>query len=188
MAALGRPFAAPSANRSGSISPTLATHVADSLGKRVDLILDDGPCPLGLESTILKVTDNGVHLLRPGGLPEEEIISVTGALLDTKASSKPQAPGMLESHYAPKAKVMLNVTTPPPGMAYLGFGQHAGDGYLNRNLSPAGDLQEAAANLFKYLHELDKLADQIAVAPIPEEGLGQAINDRLKRAAAPRTE
>ncbi len=182
----GRPFAAPSANQSGSISPTLATHVAVSLGDAVEMILDNGPCPVGVESTILKVTENGAALLRPGGLPVEEILSVSGPLVEAQAGSMPQAPGMLARHYAPTATLQLNVRKPQVGAAYLGFGSYTQRGPLFRNLSPAADLREAAANLFRYIHELDVLADRINVAPIPKEGLGLAINDRLRRAAAPR--
>ena len=183
----GRPLAAPSANPSGSVSPTTAGHVADGLGERIDLILDGGPCRVGLESTILAVDETGAHMLRPGGLPRGEIEAVLGYALkegdvDTDA---PSAPGQLSSHYAPQAAIRLEATEPEPGEAYLAFGP-TGTGWGGPvfNLSPHGDLVEAAAKLFSGLRELDRTAGRIAVAPIPHEGLGEAINDRLKRAAA----
>ncbi len=185
--AFGRPFAAPSANRSGGISPTAAAHVLSSLGDRVDLIVDAGDCSVGVESTILKVTDEIVELLRPGGLALEDIKAVVGNV-DARASSGPaiQAPGMMASHYAPNASMTLNLSAAPEGSAFLGFGAIERHEPQDRNLSRAGDLVEAAANLFKFLHEMDTLAVHIAVAPIPMKGLGLAINDRLQRAAAPK--
>ena len=184
LAKVGRPVAAPSANRSGSITSTTAQHVARSLPGRVDLILDGGPCAIGLESTVLDLTGDRPALLRPGGVPAEAIEAITGPLARPEADpDAPLSPGQLASHYAPDAAVILNCTEPPPGAAMLGFGAVEGD----LNLSPSGDLVEAAANLFAMLHALDERgAKAIAVAPIPMTGLGAAINDRLTRAAAPR--
>ncbi|WP_425405254.1 L-threonylcarbamoyladenylate synthase [Hwanghaeella sp.] len=190
----GRPIAAPSANRSGRISPTTAQHVAESLGDAVDLILDGGPCRIGVESTIIDVTGDRVALLRPGGVPLEALENTVGQSIDmpehayTESSDDdvpaPISPGLLSSHYAPRAAVRLNARKPATGEAFLGFGPGA---EADLNLSPSGDLREAAANLFAMLHELDATgAEAIAVAPIPESGLGRAINDRLRRAAAPR--
>ncbi len=190
--AAGRPLAAPSANPSGTISPTTADHVKEGLGDKVDMILDGGPCPVGVESTIVKIEDESVYLLRPGGVSRGDIERVIGAaLLDARDAAKPQAPGMLASHYAPRAGLRLNVSTPAAGEAFLGFGDVHGEGPHALNLSASGDLTEAAANLFAYLRALDRMAAThglkgIAAAPIPMEGLGDAINDRLARAAAPR--
>jgi L-threonylcarbamoyladenylate synthase len=180
----GRPVAAPSANRSGGITSTTAQHVARSLPGRVDLILDGGPCEIGLESTVLDLTGDHPALLRHGGVPAEAIEAITGPLMHPDVDpDAPRSPGQLESHYAPDAAVMLNRGERPVGAAMLGFGAVAGD----LNLSPSGDLVEAAANLFAMLHTLDERgASAIAVAPIPMTGLGAAINDRLTRAAAPR--
>jgi L-threonylcarbamoyladenylate synthase len=189
IARTGRPLAAPSANPSGSVSPTTAEHVADGLGDRIDLILDGGPCRVGVESTILAVDETGARLLRPGGLTRSEIEAVLGHALDDGDvdTDAPTAPGQLSSHYAPQASIRLEAAAPEPGEAYLAFGPTSTDwsGPVF-NLSPAGDLVEAAANLFSGLRLLDRKADRIAVAPIPREGLGEAINDRLKRASAPR--
>lgn len=182
--AVGRPIAAPSANPSGRISPTSADHVAAGLDGRIDAILDGGPCPVGLESTIV-APGPAPALLRPGGLPAEAIEACLGQPLARPADpATPNAPGQLSSHYAPGAPVRLNADTAQPGELLLGFG--AMDCDLNLNLSPAGDLTEAAANLFQHLHALDARGQPIAVAPIPDHGLGRAINDRLARAAAPR--
>ena len=186
LAALGRPFAAPSANRSGTISPTRATHAAKTLSDKVDLILDAGPCDIGVESTIVRVEGGQIYLLRPGGLSVEAIERVAGVSLEKPQGSKIQAPGMMESHYAPEARLRLDASMPSPGELFLAFGPTPENVSATRNLSPGSDLTEAAANLFDHLHELDALGDRIAVAPIPEEGLGLAINDRLRRAAAPR--
>ncbi len=188
--AADRPLAAPSANRSGSISPTRAEHVKESLGPRVDMILDGGPCPVGVESTIVKVEGDAATLLRPGGVPREDIERVAGKPLSS-AHGKIEAPGMMTSHYAPDAKMRLNARTQKDGEAFLGYGEISGDGPASLNLSERGDVTEAAANLFAFLREADRLAAQhgfktIAVAPVPMEGLGEAINDRLMRAAAPR--
>lgn len=186
LAEFGGPIAAPSANPSGRISPTEAQHVVDGLGARVDAIVDGGACGVGLESTILGLFETPT-LLRPGGVPIEPIEAALGTSLATVcgkvAKDDITAPGQLSSHYAPGAPVRLNATKAEPGEILLGFGEV--DGTLN--LSKAGDLREAAANLFRFLHELDKSeAGAIAVAPIPQIGLGVAINDRLSRAAAPR--
>jgi L-threonylcarbamoyladenylate synthase len=183
---LGKPIAAPSANRSGRISPTTAEHVRRSLGSAVDMIVDGGPCTVGLESTVIQFEGDAVRLLRPGGLPRQEIERVLGQPLQALKSGKAlHSPGLLESHYAPHAPLRLNAAEPEAGESYIGFGKHAFGQY---SLSRTGDLIEAAANLFKLLHEVDALhPNRIAVAPIPSHGLGEAINDRLRRAAAPRT-
>jgi L-threonylcarbamoyladenylate synthase len=185
-----RPLAAPSANRSGGLSPTQATHVEADLGADVALILDGGPTAHGLESTVLDARGEAPVLLRPGAVTAETIEAVLGAPLLRLPYDKarPSAPGQLESHYAPRARVRLNATKVSPGEALLAFGpdlpQAAGPVI---NLSPTGDLMEAAAKLFAALRALDETdAGTIAVMPIPEEGLGEAINDRLRRAAAPR--
>lgn len=187
--AADRPLAAPSANRSGSISPTTAAHVRQSLGARVDLVLDAGPCRVGVESTIVKVDGERAILLRPGGVAREDIERVIGAALERPAGSI-EAPGMLESHYAPTARLRLNVAAPSTDEAYLAFGPAPQSGRVFQ-LSAAQDLVEAAANLFAQLHAADRAVSEgglsgIAVAPIPSDGLGEAINDRLRRAAARR--
>jgi L-threonylcarbamoyladenylate synthase len=185
--AAGVPIAAPSANRAGRISPTSAADAADELKGRVDLILDGGPCPLGIESTVIGFDRENPILLRPGAVPREEIENLVGPLRDPDGAAI-QAPGMLASHYAPRAKLRLNAKTVEAGEALLGFGPDPLRGALaTRNLSASGDLREAAANLFSMLRQLDRSgAKTIAVMPIPERGLGEAINDRLARAAAPR--
>ena len=189
--AAGVPVAAPSANPSGRVSPTTAEHVAADLGGKVDMILDGGPCAEGLELTIVSLAGSEPLLLRAGAVPREQIEEVLGRkLAEPRPDAKPQAPGMLASHYAPHARLRLNASAPKPGEAFLGFGSDSGngDGDTRLNLSESGNLREAAANLFAYLRLLDrKDVDSIAVAPIPEEGLGEAINDRLRRAAAPRS-
>lgn len=192
LAVVDRPLAAPSANVSGTISPTTATHVRDSLGDKVDFILDGGPCSVGVESSIIKVENGRVILLRPGGIPRETIEQVAGAPLTAPISSAVEAPGMLASHYAPRAPLRLNVELPNENEAYLAFGPRPNHPHT-LNLSPCGDLVEAAANLFAHLRTADRVANSlrlagIAVAPIPVKGLGDAINDRLLRAAAPRGE
>jgi L-threonylcarbamoyladenylate synthase len=192
IAKLDRPISAPSANRSGRISPTSAEAVAQDLGERVDLILDAGACNVGLESTIVKVENDELYLLRPGGLAAEEIEVFTGKhlhRLDQRAAI--QAPGMLKSHYAPNAQMRLNVDAVQAGEALLAFGETRVEGHENAvailNLSENGNLREAAANLFDYMKKLDTYgAATIAVEPIPVHGLGEAIADRLARAAAPR--
>jgi len=184
LARTGRPVAAPSANPSGRVSATTADHVMDHLSDRIAAVVDGGPCTVGVESTILACDDAGCRLLRPGGLPAETAEACLGApLLPPVASATPNAPGQLASHYAPRGSVRLNVTDPEADEILLGFGPVE----AALNLSPSGDLVEAAAGLFGALHRLDTMgADRIAVAPIPETGLGRAINDRLRRAAAPR--
>lgn len=184
--AAGLPIAAPSANRSGSVSPTRAEHVRDSLDDAVDLILDGGPCPLGLESTVVAFAGGRPVLLRPGGVTVEEIEAVAGPVAMPEGDpAQPQSPGQLASHYAPAKPLRINAATAQPGEAYLAFGPGAPPGVAN--LSPSGDLREAAAKLFALLRALDRSdARGIAVAPVPETGLGRAINDRLRRAAAPR--
>ena len=181
LAAFDGPVAAPSANPSGRISPTTARHVQDGLGNKVAVILDDGPCTVGLESTIVGM-GGAPSLLRPGGVPIEAIEDVLEQRLLSEVSSKITAPGQLSSHYAPNAAVRLNATIAEEGEVLLGFGGMACD----LNLSASGNLVEAAANLFGALHKLDATGNRIAVAPIPETGLGVAINDRLRRAAAPK--
>lgn len=190
--ALDRPLAAPSANTSGRISATSADAVADDLGDKVDLILDAGPCAVGLESTIVKIVGDKAFLLRPGGLAAEEIEAAIGFKLqrmDQRAAI--QAPGMMASHYAPLAAMRLNVNDVHPGEALLAFGAKpvTGEELASHrlNLSDSGSLREAAVNLFDFMKKLDATgAKTIAVAPIPKTGLGEAINDRLNRAAAPR--
>ena len=187
--AAGKPLAAPSANRSGRVSPVTAAHVGQELGNMVDLILDGGPCLHGLESTIIACLDAPPCLLRPGALERKDIEAVLGFGLASPAgrSATPKAPGQLASHYAPRAAVRLNARTLAPGEAGLDFGGIFGDQKNVRDLSEKRDLREAAANLFSFLRALDTLGlPRIAVAPIPHEGLGEAINDRLTRAAAPR--
>ena len=193
----GCPVAAPSANRSGKLSPTEASHVAASLGAAVDLILDGGPSPGGLESTVLSLAGETPVLLRPGlvtRVPIEAVIGPvevagTASSADTPPETPLESPGMLAAHYAPRAPLRLEAgDAMAEGEVLLTFDdvpESGPAGYAAvRNLSPAGDLVEAAANLFRLLHELDGLAPAaIAVAPIPEDGLGAAINDRLRRAA-----
>ncbi len=183
IARVGGPLAAPSANPSEALSPTRAEHVAEALGDRVALVLDAGPCQAGLESTIIHAGVSPPLLLRPGALARVEIESITGPLGAPEAGSKTLAPGMLRRHYAPRARLRLDAARPAPGEAYLGFGPAEPGVSPDLNLSPSGDLTEAAANLFAMLRELDARASAIAIAPIPDEGLGEAINDRIKRAA-----
>lgn len=185
--ACGRPLAAPSANPSGRISPTAAGHVADAetgLGGRIAAVLDAGPCPVGVESTILGWVDGVPALLRPGGIAAEAIEAVLGRPLARPAldPSAPSAPGQLTSHYAPRARVRLNASEARPGELLIGFGAVAGE----MSLSESGDPTEAAARLFDLLHRADADGRPIAVAPVPDTGLGAAVNDRLRRAAAPR--
>jgi len=197
IAALGRPVVAPSANRSGHVSPTTAEHVLADLAGRIDLVLDGGPARVGVESTILLCLDGAVTLLRPGGLAREAIERAIGrqvaeARIAADEGEAPLAPGMLASHYAPRAALRLDADEVRPGEALLAFGPALPPGAersaATLNLSPRGDLIEAAANLFSHLRELDRAGvASIAVMPIPREGLGEAINDRLSRAAAPRT-
>ncbi len=192
--AVGRPIAAPSANRSGRISPTRAEHVLEELGGRIAAVLDGGPCRVGLESTVLDLTGPSPTLLRPGGIAVEEIEAVIGPIEragDGGAASGEaprRSPGMLTSHYAPVRPLRLGATEARPGEALLAFGKRAPKGAKEVLwLSRTGDLAEAAANLFACLRALDRPdVSAIAVMPIPELGLGVAINDRLRRAAAPR--
>jgi len=194
--AVGGPVVAPSANISGHVSPTTAAHVHADLNGRIDLIVDGGPVEVGVESTILGCFETPI-LLRPGGAPSEAIEAVLGAPLARRApepaagDDQPLAPGMLASHYAPRAAMRLGATTVRPGEALLAFGPDALPGAEHAaavmNLSARGDLTEAATHLFGYLRALDaKAARTIAVMPIPHDGLGEAINDRLRRAAAPK--
>ncbi len=189
LAAARVPIAAPSANISGRVSPTTAAHVAAELGDRVELVLDGGRATLGLESTVLGFEGDEVILLRPGAIPSGEIERVAGPLR-TQEVKVIRAPGQLASHYAPRARLRLNASDLRDGEALLAFGHGlAGspDRHLTLNLSPTGDLREAAANLFAMLRELDASGTHaIAVMPIPDVDLGEAINDRLARAAAPR--
>ena len=185
LGAFGNPLAAPSANRSGQISPTTARHVADDLP--LELVIDGGPCPVGVESTILRVEDDTVTMLRPGGIGTDAIEHVIGTSLATRTDKTITAPGQLSSHYAPTARLRLSATDVRDGEALLAFGPPLQTSGPVRNLSPGADMTEAAANLFAMLRALDKTsAETIAVMPIPETGLGVAINDRLRRAAAPR--
>lgn len=188
---LGHPLAAPSANSSGRISSTTADAVALDLGDRIDLIVDGGQTPVGLESTIVKVEGDDVLLLRPGGIAAADIEAAIGRPVRRVGIAGIEAPGQLESHYAPRAHMRLDVEAVVNGEALLAFGvsRAAGaDGAAAMlNLSPSGDLREAATNLFAMMHELDRSgAASIAVEPVPQHGLGEAINDRLRRAAAPR--
>ena len=204
--AAGAPVAAPSANRSGKVSPTTAEHVLEGLSGRIDAVLDGGPCPVGVESTIIGFEGDTPVVLRPGGLALEAMAETCGRRPEavphppapsesegTTSDRRPQvsAPGMLASHYAPGAALRLNAERPAPGEGWLGFGPGPAAAGPALNLSPAGDVAEAAANLFAHLRALDAGlggAGTIAVAPVPEAGLGLAVNDRLRRAAAPRTD
>lgn len=189
LAAFGGPVAAPSANLSGRLSPTQADHVRDQLGSKVSVIVDGGPTSVGLESTIVSCLTEPPSLLRAGGLARGDIEAALGISLSggEMEDGKPLSPGQLQHHYAPEAMLRLGAETVEDGEALLAFGPnlpaHKG---LMFNLSPSGDLVEAAANLFAHLHELDAKAERIAAMPVPEHGLGEAINDRLRRAAAPR--
>jgi len=190
LAEFGGPVAAPSANPSGQVSPTRAEHVVEALGGRIAAVLDGGACPVGLESTIIGFDGDRAVLLRPGGLAVEEAESVLGQSVARETGGAITAPGQLASHYAPGAALRLDADRPQPGEAWLGFGlDPEGVAEPALNLSPAGNLTEAAANLFAHLRALDAMLGgrgTIAVASIPERGLGLAINDRLARAAAPR--
>jgi L-threonylcarbamoyladenylate synthase len=177
----GVPVAGPSANLSGQVTATTAQHVADSLGGKVDFILDAGSATLGIESTVIGFDGDRPLLLRPGAIPREEIEDLIGPL--GAPGNMIQSPGQLASHYAPRAALRLNASEIESGEVLLGFGDVPG---AKLNLSPRGDLREAASNLFAMLRELDKSASRIAVSPIPKGGIGEAINDRLHRAAAPR--
>jgi L-threonylcarbamoyladenylate synthase len=195
--ALGRPVVAPSANRSGHVSPTTAQHVLADLRGRIELIIDGGPAPMGLESTIVACLDQPM-LLRPGALPRAEIEAIVpltepppGIAPSSDDEEAVLAPGQLASHYAPRARLRLDAESVDAGEALLAFGPEPAKGAEHAraalNLSTNGDLIEAAANLFSHLRALDAAgAATIAVMPVPHEGLGEAINDRLQRAAAPR--
>jgi L-threonylcarbamoyladenylate synthase len=205
LAAFGKPVVAPSANRSGKVSPTTAQHVLHDLRDRIDLLINDGPAPLGIESTIIACLDGPV-LLRPGAIDRDAIEKVLGASIaapartargragkarSAAARGAPLAPGMLASHYAPRTPLRVNAKEVAPGEALLAFGADLPPGAeaaaAMLNLSERGDLVEAAANLFSHLRSLDtEGATAIAVMPIPERGIGEAINDRLRHAAAPR--
>ena len=193
------PIAAPSANPSGRISPSTADHVYAGLAGKIDLILDGGPCENGLESTIIDCSGESPILLRPGGISRSAIETALHSaglhcrLSDTDASSdhgQPVAPGQLQSHYAPDASVRLDATSQQGDEELIGFGPVRGAGQLSLSLSSSGNMQEAAANLFSMLHQANAVTTgthrRIAVAPIPKDGVGEAINDRLQRAAAPR--
>jgi L-threonylcarbamoyladenylate synthase len=184
----GRPLAAPSANRSGRVSPTTARHVSESLGASVDLVLDAGPCRVGIESTVLELLGERPRLLRPGGVTLEQLQAELGQIEMGGADERPASPGQLTSHYAPERPLRLEATSVTSDEALLAFGPAPLPGAkVTLNLSPSGDLAEAAAHLFAYLRELDGSGAQtIAAMPIPSTGLGAAINDRLRRAAGPR--
>ncbi|MCX5616672.1 L-threonylcarbamoyladenylate synthase [Bombella sp. TMW 2.2559] len=194
----GQPIAAPSANRSGRVSPSTARHVLDELEGRIDAVLDTGPCPVGLESTVLDLTGPHPILRRPGGVTLEELQEVCGPITvaehDGTDDLRPTAPGQLTSHYAPSLPVRLDATHVHPHEAFLTFGGREVQGAapaLTLDLSPGGSVEEAARRLFASLRQLDQAAARhgltaIAVAPLPAEGLGRALKDRLKRAAAPR--
>lgn len=186
LTAFAGPVAAPSANPSGRVSPTRAAHVIDGLSGRIEAVIDGGACAVGVESTILSL--DPPQLLRPGGISAEALEAALGRALPTGGNAqKPNAPGQLASHYAPAAPVRLEVQTPDADEVHVTFGTDPAPGQLT--LSARGDLTEAAANLFQILREADRLAGpgrRISFAPVPERGLGRAINDRLRRAAAPR--
>ena len=194
LAAFGKPVAAPSANRSGHVSPTAAEHVLADLAGKIDFVLDGGATPLGLESTIVDCSSGVPRLLRAGGVPREEIEKTLGQKIEIAGNGDadaPASPGRLASHYATRARLRLNVREVKEGEALLAFGEPLPQGAelstLTLNLSHSGNLTEAAANLFAYMRAMDEAGvSAIAVAPIPKKGLGEAINDRLTRAAAPR--
>lgn len=188
--AFGGPVAAPSANVSGSISPTTVRHVLDGLAGQITAVVDGGRCSVGLESTIIGARGDQAVLLRLGGLPPEVIEAAAGGQLGKPEAGKIEAPGQLLSHYAPSTSLRLNAEYPDDEEVYLAFG-NGKDVANSLDLSPSRDMREAAANLFAHLHDLDELAKTnglrgISAAPVPEIGLGLAINDRLKRAATPR--
>lgn len=195
IAAYGKPLAAPSANPSGRLSPTTADHVEAGLGERISLILDGGPASVGVESTIVKAEADGtLRLLRPGGLSADAIEQVAGVPLRRSAAASAiiEAPGMLASHYAPKAALRMDAAEVHPGEALLKFGTAAVPGEAEAvavfDLSPSGNPAEAATRLFDLMKQADETGTHsIAVSPIPAEGLGEAVNDRLARAAAPRS-
>jgi L-threonylcarbamoyladenylate synthase len=181
LARFGGPVVAPSANRSGRPSPTTYADAMDETGQKAAAGLDGGPCQVGLESTVVALLDEP-RLLRPGAVTRDQIEALIGPLSEAEADAR-RSPGRLARHYSPEAPVRTNADAPLPGEAYLAFGPHA-EGSGVWNLSPKGDLAEAAANLFAYLRAADRTTPAaIAVAPIPDHGLGEAINDRLRRAA-----
>jgi L-threonylcarbamoyladenylate synthase len=191
IAAAGRSIAAPSANRSGRLSPTTAQHVMHGMRGRIAAVLDGGPCAVGVESTVLDLTGDLPRLLRPGGVTLELIEQLIGPVARDLTGATLRSPGMLASHYAPNLPLRLNATSVSENEALLAFGSPIQGAGALFNLSHSGDVTEAAARLFDGLHRLDIIAqsrglDRIAVMPIPQAGLGVAINDRLKRAAAPR--
>ena len=199
LATCDMPIAAPSANPSGRISPSTAHHVYAGLAGKIDLILDGGPCENGLESTIIDCSGAAPVLLRPGGINRKAIeTSLHSAGLDChlhdadalSGNDQPIAPGQLQSHYAPDANIRLNATSKQGDEELIGFGPVPGAGQLSLSLSQAGNIREAAANLFAMLHQADAVTTgtkrKIAIAPIPKKGIGEAINDRLQRAAVPR--
>ena len=201
MAICDMPIAAPSANPSGRLSPSTADHVYAGLAGKIDLILDGGPCENGLESTIIDCSGEAPVLLRPGGISRGAIETALHSaglhcrLRDTNAllnHGQPVAPGQLQSHYAPDANVRLNATSQQGDEELIGFGPIPGAGELSLSLSQSGNIKEAAANLFSMLHQANVVTTGthrcIAIAPIPKDGIGEAINDRLQRAAAPRNE
>lgn len=173
------PLVMPSANLSGHVSPTTAEHVKHDLGDRIDLIIDGGPCRAGVESTVIRLDGNRATLLRQGAIPEADLEPITGPLDRPAPDGELASPGMLAKHYAPEARLRLNVTDAEAGEVLIGFGPD----YPSPNLSSVGDLAEAARNLYRLLRELDGPGQKLAVAPIPDVGLGAAINDRLRRAA-----
>ncbi len=181
-----RPIAAPSANASGTVSPTIAEHVHQSLGEKVNMIIDGGACSVGVESTVLDLTGEKVALLRYGGTTREDLEKILGYEMITSENNDtaPKSPGQLSSHYAPTKKLYMNVPLPKEDQIFIGFGNVE---KCHLNLSVDGDLVEAAANLFAMMRDADKLEGKsIAVAPIPMIGLGLAINDRLRRASFPK--
>ena len=189
LTAVQRPLAAPSANLSAALSPTQADHVVAGLGAHIAMVLDGGPCAIGLESTVVDLTTSQTTILRPGGLSREDLIKVLGedVPITTSETSQPKSPGMLRRHYAPATPMRLNATQVAGDEALLAFGDNQPTGAAQTlNLSPTGDLTQAAANLFTMLRDLDGNRHRtIAVVPIPDHGLGTAINDRLTRAASP---
>lgn len=180
--AFGGAVVAPSANRSGRPSPTTYADAVAETGDKAAAALDGGPCAVGLESTVVSVLDGQARLLRPGAVTRFQLQRIVGPLAEAEDDAR-RSPGRLALHYAPDAPVRINAKAPEASEAYLAFGDWP-RGPRVFNLSPAGDLAEAAANLFSYLRAADRLSPSaIAVAPIPEDGLGEAINDRLRRAA-----
>lgn len=187
---LDRPLAAPSANISGRLSPTLASHVVAEFGDKIDLVVDGGPCKFGLESAIVKISDNQIVVLRAGAVTAGQLEECIGRpIIRAPKDARPEAPGMMRSHYAPRAELLLDQPAASEGQALLGFGKDAfaAENIPFLNLSETGNLPEAAANLYDYLKQLDQTGvATIVVQAIPHDGIGEAINDRLQRAAVPR--